>query len=378
MQFARFFAAVLCVTIATPLAAQPWPTRTLRIVTATPAGGSPDFVSRLIGDKLTDRLGQAVVVENAAASGVAAWNNLAKAQPDGHTVGMLTGAFSARAAVAKSLPYDPIKDFAFVTLVSGYPMVVATAPSSPIKSFGDLIARAKAAPDTITYGMNAARQRSSPDRRADQRRSRHLACVAFPTGEIPRSCRTCWAAGSTSWSKPEPLRSRRSKADPARLGGLVARAVRAGAGHPGDRRNAPRLRGDVLARPRHAGRNAAPDRRSAQPRDRRDPQACRTSAKSSPASAMSRLRPRPSRCRTISSATPPAGAGSSRSRRSSGIDGFSHRTPAARRYCKSTNRSAAGSGGLITPPSPMNAITWASPLRSISASLGMTPLSGSK
>jgi tripartite-type tricarboxylate transporter receptor subunit TctC len=153
--FRSILAAALGVIIATPLAAQPWPTRTLRIVTATPAGGSPDFVSRLLADKLTDRLGQAVVVENAAVSGVAAWNNLAKAQPDGHTVGMLTGAFSARAAVAKSLPYDPIKDFAFVTMVSGYPMVVATAPSSPIKSFGDLIARAKAAPDTITYGMNA-------------------------------------------------------------------------------------------------------------------------------------------------------------------------------------------------------------------------------
>ena len=67
---------------------------------------------------------------------------------------MLTGAFSARAAVAKSLPYDPIKDFTFITLVSGYPMVVATAPNSPIKSFPDLIARAKAAPYDVTYGMN--------------------------------------------------------------------------------------------------------------------------------------------------------------------------------------------------------------------------------
>ena len=67
---------------------------------------------------------------------------------------MLTGAFSARAAVAKSLPYDPIKDFAFVTLVSGYPMVVATAPGSPIKSFGDLVVRAKASPGEVTYGMN--------------------------------------------------------------------------------------------------------------------------------------------------------------------------------------------------------------------------------
>jgi tripartite-type tricarboxylate transporter receptor subunit TctC len=147
-------AALIAANAPAPLAAQQWPTRTVRIVTGTPAGGSPDFVSRLLADKLTERLGQAVVVENASVSGVAAWNNVAKSQPDGSTIGMLTGAFSARAAVAKSLPYDPIKDFAFVTLVSGYPMVVATTPNSPIKSFGDLIARAKAAPDQVTYGMN--------------------------------------------------------------------------------------------------------------------------------------------------------------------------------------------------------------------------------
>src|SRR5215468_1366544 len=73
------------------------------------------------------------------------WNTVAKSQPDGYLLTMLTGTFSARAAVAKSLPYDPIRDFAFITLVSGYPMVVATAPNSPITSFADLIARAKAA-----------------------------------------------------------------------------------------------------------------------------------------------------------------------------------------------------------------------------------------
>jgi tripartite-type tricarboxylate transporter receptor subunit TctC len=74
---------------------------------------------------------------------VAAWASVAKGQPDGYLYSMLTGAFSARAAVAKQLPYDSIKDFSFVTLVSGYPMVVATAPDSPIKSFADLIALAK-------------------------------------------------------------------------------------------------------------------------------------------------------------------------------------------------------------------------------------------
>src|SRR3954462_2017349 len=69
-----------------PLAAQQWPTRTIRIVTGTPAGGSPDFVSRLLGEKLSERLGQAVVVENSTTTGVAAWNTVAKSTPDGYVV----------------------------------------------------------------------------------------------------------------------------------------------------------------------------------------------------------------------------------------------------------------------------------------------------
>ena len=137
-----------------PVAAQPWPARTMRIVTGTPAGGSPDFIGRLLAEGLSDRLGVTVLVENSANTGVAAWNGVAKAPPDGSVVTLLTGAFSARAAVAKSLPYDPIRDFAFVSMVSAYPMVVATAPISPIKSFPDLIARARAAPFALTYGMN--------------------------------------------------------------------------------------------------------------------------------------------------------------------------------------------------------------------------------
>jgi tripartite-type tricarboxylate transporter receptor subunit TctC len=365
-------AAMICVTIATPLAAQPWPTRTLRIVTATPAGGSPDFVSRLLADKLTDRLGQAVVVENAAVSGVAAWNNLAKAQPDGHTVGMLTGAFSARAAVAKSLPYDPIKDFAFVTMVSGYPMVVATAPSSPIKSFGDLIARAKAAPDTITYGMNAPG-------------SVHHLIGELINVEAGTSMRGIPYRGNTQIVQDllggrldvmvETGTVAFAQIKGGTLRGLAVSSRERFALEPDIPAIAETLPGfEViswlgLAMPAGTPRPIARSAKFS---------SLRISGQSSPASAMSRPRPRPKKCWTISRATPPVGAGSSRSRRSSGIDRLSHRTPAACRYCRSTNRSAAGSGGLITPPSPMNAITWASPLRSISAALGMTPLSGSK
>src|SRR5262249_8685828 len=137
-----------------PAAAQQWPTRALRIVTGTPAGGSPGFVRRVLPHGVSERLGQAVPVGNSPTTRVAARNNVAKSPPHRNLLSMLTGAFSARAAVAKALPYHPIKDFAFITLISGYPMVVATAPNSPIKSFPDLIARAKAAPFDVTYGMN--------------------------------------------------------------------------------------------------------------------------------------------------------------------------------------------------------------------------------
>jgi len=150
----RLLAVALAAVLVLPAEAEQWPARGLRILTGTPPGGSPDFVSRLLAEKLGDRLGQPVLVEHSASTGMAAWNTVAKSQPDGYLLTMLTGAFSARAAVAKSLPYDPIRDFAFISLVSGYPMVVATAPNSPINSFADLIARAKAAPFSVTYGMN--------------------------------------------------------------------------------------------------------------------------------------------------------------------------------------------------------------------------------
>ena len=75
--------------LTSPLSAQQWPTRSIRIVTGTPAGGSPDFVSRLLAERLSERLGQAVVVENSATTGVAAWNTVAKSTPDGYLISML-------------------------------------------------------------------------------------------------------------------------------------------------------------------------------------------------------------------------------------------------------------------------------------------------
>jgi tripartite-type tricarboxylate transporter receptor subunit TctC len=78
---------------------------------------------------------------------------VSKSAPDGYTLAMLTGGFTTQAAVMKSLPYDPIRDFAFVTSVVAYPMFLLVAPNSPIASFKDLIDRARAAPGKVNYAI---------------------------------------------------------------------------------------------------------------------------------------------------------------------------------------------------------------------------------
>src|SRR6478609_8818263 len=131
-----------------------WPTRPLRIIIPTAPGGSPDMVSRTLGNKLTERFGQPILVESITQGvGIVGNQMVSKAAPDGHTLSMLTGGFTTQAAVMKSLPYDPVRDFAFVSTVVSYPMFLLVAPNSPIMSFKQLIERAKAEPGKINFGI---------------------------------------------------------------------------------------------------------------------------------------------------------------------------------------------------------------------------------
>jgi tripartite-type tricarboxylate transporter receptor subunit TctC len=124
----------------------------IRFLVGFAAGGSTDIISRLLAQKFTERMGASVVVEQKpGATGVIANDVVAKAPPDGLTMVLLTGGHPASAAIMKSLPYDPVKDFGMVSTVTAYPMVISVAPDSPIKSLADLIARAKAAPGTLSY-----------------------------------------------------------------------------------------------------------------------------------------------------------------------------------------------------------------------------------
>jgi tripartite-type tricarboxylate transporter receptor subunit TctC len=151
---ARFVPALVALAVAHAAAAQPYPTRPVRFLNGSPPGSGSDIVARLLAQKLSERLGQPVVVEQKiGGAGLLANDTVAKALPDGHTMALLSGAHAASAAMNRSLPFDPVKDFSMVGLVVAYPLVISVAPDSPIQSFADLIARAKAAPGRLTYSM---------------------------------------------------------------------------------------------------------------------------------------------------------------------------------------------------------------------------------
>ena len=146
-------AAALASLWAGPALAQPsFPTQPIQLIHGFGAGGNADVVARLVGQQLASGLGQPVVVEiKSGAGGSIASGYVAKAKPDGHTLVMLTGAHTVSAALARSLPYDPVKDFAFVSTVSSFPFVVAVRAEHPARTLGDLLDIARKEPGKVTF-----------------------------------------------------------------------------------------------------------------------------------------------------------------------------------------------------------------------------------
>jgi tripartite-type tricarboxylate transporter receptor subunit TctC len=133
--------------------AQSWPDKPIKFIVAAPAGSSLDVLARLIGDKLKDRLGQPVVVENRpAAGGTAATDFVAKSPPDGYTMVMsFNGPLAFAPHLYTKLPYDPLKDLAPVIITSSQPNVLAVTASLPVHSVKELVAYAKANPGKLNY-----------------------------------------------------------------------------------------------------------------------------------------------------------------------------------------------------------------------------------
>jgi tripartite-type tricarboxylate transporter receptor subunit TctC len=150
-----FFAALFAVTLAHAAdAGKDYPApRPIRLVSPFAAGGSTDTVGRLLAPKLSERLGQNIIIENRpGAGGMIGTSHVAKATPDGHTLLFISGAFTAHSAVTKNLPYDPVRDFAWITMVLTYPFVVVVRNDSPMQTVSDLIATAKKNPRKLNYG----------------------------------------------------------------------------------------------------------------------------------------------------------------------------------------------------------------------------------
>jgi tripartite-type tricarboxylate transporter receptor subunit TctC len=147
-------AAVAVIFGASAAGAQDWPTRTVKIIVPFAAGATPDLVARLIADQLHDKLGQTFIVENKpGASGNTGTDAVAKAAPDGSTIGVtIGGPLAINALLFGKLPYDPRKDLALITMLVTQPSVLAVNSSLGVASPRELIELIKRDPGKYTFG----------------------------------------------------------------------------------------------------------------------------------------------------------------------------------------------------------------------------------
>ena len=262
--------------------AQSYPERPIRFYVGFPPGGSTDLVSRYLGEKLSQRLKQPVAVEQkTGATGLLANDAVAKAPPDGHTMVLLTGGHPGTAAVMKSLPYDPVKDFGMVSVVIEYPMTISVAPESPIQSLprSHRPREGRAGQDQLLL-CRPGQPAPSP-RRVDEHRGRHADAARAVQGRgagvhrAPRRAHRCA-------DRDRDLRLPAHQGEPpAPARALLRRALSADARRADGRRDAEGRRVQLVARPRRLARHAAFLRRNPEqgtevyPRAGRDARALR-------------------------------------------------------------------------------------------------------
>jgi tripartite-type tricarboxylate transporter receptor subunit TctC len=144
--------AAIAAAVATVAMAQQWPSKPLRFVVGFGAGGGTDIVSRIVAVPLGQELGQTVVVENKPGAGsTLASNEVIKAPKDGYTAAVLSGGHSVSAAMMKSLPFEPVKDFAPVGLIGTSAFVLVAHKDFPANNVKELVALAKAQPGKLNF-----------------------------------------------------------------------------------------------------------------------------------------------------------------------------------------------------------------------------------
>lgn len=147
--------SALLVYGATALAQQNFPTKPVRLLIPYAAGGAVDILGRTLGDELSKRWGQPVIIENrTGAGGTIASQVIAKADPDGYTLVIVASGHSINPYLYKKLPYDTFKDFTPISLLGSSPNMMMVAASSPFKKVADVIAAARAKPGSLSYGQS--------------------------------------------------------------------------------------------------------------------------------------------------------------------------------------------------------------------------------
>ena len=147
-------AAIILAAISTaPVqAAEDYPSRPIRFIVPFAPGGSNDTIARLFGLHLTEQLGTSVIVDNRAGAGSVVGLEIAsKAQPDGHTIVIISASFAFSSALRKKLPFDPVKSFSPVSKIATGPVVLAVSPTLPVKTVKELIALAAAKPGQLNF-----------------------------------------------------------------------------------------------------------------------------------------------------------------------------------------------------------------------------------
>jgi tripartite-type tricarboxylate transporter receptor subunit TctC len=154
----RLLAAALAAVFTTAVAAQgAYPGAPVKLVVGFPPGGANDILARLIGAKLQDAWGQPVVTENKpGANAIIATDFVAKSAPDGHTLLIgASGAMTFNPGLYQKLPYDPVRDFAPVTMLGSFPLVLAVNPAVPAQSVQELVAHARSAGGKLNYAAGS-------------------------------------------------------------------------------------------------------------------------------------------------------------------------------------------------------------------------------
>ena len=153
MKLLRILCCAVAALAASATFAQSWPTKTVRLVSVFPPGGSVDQVARIFAAQLSQQTGQQFIVENrGGASGSIGTQAVAAAAPDGYTFGVVFDTHAVNPLLIPNLPYDTLKDLAPVMLVGTSPMAIVANAAQPYKDFAEVIAAARAKPGSIAIG----------------------------------------------------------------------------------------------------------------------------------------------------------------------------------------------------------------------------------